>query len=572
MSTIDWAVLIFTLLSIVVYGVYKSRGTQNVEGFLRNQSLPWYHVTLSVMATQASAITFLSAPGLAYSKGMSFVQFYFGLPLAMIVLCITFVPIFHRLNIYTAYEFLEKRFDLKTRALTAFLFLIQRGLSTGITIYAPSIILSTILDIDTTYTTLFIGGLVITYTVWGGSKAVSYTQLLQMSIIFLGLFMAGAMVIHLLPANIGFSDALQIAGKMGRTNAIDWSFDWDNQYTVWSGLIGGFFLQLSYFGTDQSQVGRYLTGSSVSQSRLGLLMNGLVKIPMQFLILMIGVLVFAFYQFNQPPIFFNSYELNKVEKSEYNGELNRIKSDYSEVFKEKQQQIMKLNESLEKEDETAINNNRLILQSSDEKTKAIRQQAVDLMLKNDPNADTNDNNYIFLSFVTRYLPQGLIGLLIAIIFLASMGSTASALNSLTSTTVIDIYKRLINKEDSDNKYLAVSRWTTIIWGLFCILMALYASKLGNLIEAVNILGSLFYGTILGIFIVAFYFKRIGGSATFKAALVTEVFVFTLWLTDAMAFLWLNVAGCLALVVIAWVLESITKRPVKPSTTAVIVDK
>ena len=572
MSTIDWAVLIFTLLSIVVYGVYKSRGTQNVEGFLRNQSLPWYHVTLSVMATQASAITFLSAPGLAYSKGMSFVQFYFGLPLAMIVLCITFVPIFHRLNIYTAYEFLEKRFDLKTRALTAFLFLIQRGLSTGITIYAPSIILSTILDIDTTYTTLFIGGLVITYTVWGGSKAVSYTQLLQMSIIFLGLFTAGVMVIHLLPANIGFSNALQIAGKMGRTNAIDWSFDWDNQYTVWSGLIGGFFLQLSYFGTDQSQVGRYLTGSSVSQSRLGLLMNGMVKIPMQFLILMIGVLVFAFYQFNQPPIFFNSYELNKVEKSQYNGELNKIKSDYSEVFKEKQQQIIRLNESLEKEDETAINSNRLILQSSDEKTKVIRQQAVDLMLKNDPNADTNDNNYIFLSFVTRYLPQGLIGLLIAIIFLASMGSTASALNSLTSTTVIDIYKRLINKEDSDNKYLFVSRWTTIVWGLFCILMALYASKLGNLIEAVNILGSLFYGTILGIFIVAFYFKRIGGSATFKAALITEVIVFTLWLTDAMAFLWLNVAGCLALVVIAWLLESITKKPIEIPAIDVIISK
>lgn len=572
MSTIDWLVLIFTLLSIVAYGVYKSRGTQNVEGFLRNQSLPWYHVTLSVMATQASAITFLSAPGLAYSKGMSFVQFYFGLPLAMIVLCITFVPIFHRLNIYTAYEFLEKRFDLKTRALTAFLFLIQRGLSTGITIYAPSIILSTILDIDTTYTTLFIGGLVITYTVWGGSKAVSYTQLLQMSIIFLGLFTAGAMVIHLLPANIGFSDALQIAGKMGRTNAIDWSFDWDNQYTVWSGLIGGFFLQLSYFGTDQSQVGRYLTGSSVSQSRLGLLMNGLVKIPMQFLILMIGVLVFAFYQFKQPPIFFNSYELNKVEKSQYNVELNRIKSDYSEVFKEKQQQIIQLNKSLELGDETAINSNRQILQSSDEKTKAIRQQAVDLMVKNDPNADTNDNNYIFLSFVTRYLPQGLIGLLIAIIFLASMGSTASALNSLTSTTVIDIYKRLINKEDSDNKYLSVSRWTTIVWGLFCILMALYASKLGNLIEAVNILGSLFYGTILGIFIVAFYFKRIGGSATFKAALITEVIVFTLWLTDAMAFLWLNVAGCLALVLIAWFLESITKKPIEIPSTDVIITK
>ena len=564
MSVIDWVVLIITLLAIVVYGIYKSRGTNNIDGFfLGNQSLPWYHVTLSVMATQASAITFLSAPGLAYSKGMSFVQFYFGLPLAMIVLCITFVPIFHRLKVYTAYEFLEKRFDMKTRALTAFLFLIQRGLSTGITIYAPSIILSTILNIDTTYTTLFIGGLVIIYTVYGGTRAVSYTQLLQMSIIFSGLFVAGIMVVHLLPGNIGFSDALQIAGKMGRTNAIDWSFDWNNQYTVWSGLIGGFFLQLSYFGTDQSQVGRYLTGASVSQSRLGLLMNGLVKIPMQFLILMIGVLVFAFYQFNQPPVFFNSYELNKIEKSEYNGELNRIKTDYARVFDEKQKQVNELNLAIEADDEAAINRHRLVLQSADEKTKAIRQEAVDLMLKNDPDADTNDNNYIFLSFVTRYLPQGLIGLLIAIIFLASMGSTASALNSLTSTTVIDIYKRFMNKGGTDNKYLSVSRWTTIGWGMFCVLMALYASKLGNLIEAVNILGSLFYGTILGIFVVAFYFKKIGGSATFKAALITEVIVFTFWLTDLMAFLWLNIAGCLILVLIAWVLEMMSPKAPAP---------
>jgi SSS family solute:Na+ symporter len=565
MSTIDWVVLIITLLSIVTYGIYKSRGTENIEGFLLgNQSLPWYHVTLSVMATQASAITFLSAPGLAFSKGMSFVQFYFGLPLAMIVLCITFVPIFHRLKVYTAYEFLEKRFDLRTRALTAFLFLIQRGLSTGITIYAPSIILSTILNIDTTYTTIFIGGLVITYTVYGGTKAVSYTQLLQMSIIFSGLFVAGVMVVHLLPGNIGLTDALQIAGKMGRTNAIDWSFDWNNQYTVWSGLIGGFFLQLSYFGTDQSQVGRYLTGSSVSQSRLGLLMNGLVKIPMQFLILMIGVLVFAFYQFNQPPIFFNSYELNKVENSAYRDEFNRIKGDYADAFHAKQQQVQNLNTSIEKKDEQGINTSRKILQSADQKTKNIREQAVKVMLKNDPNADTNDNNYIFLSFVTQYLPQGLIGLLIAIIFLASMGSTASALNSLTSTTVIDIYKRLIHKQATDKTYLSVSRWTTIIWGVFCITMALYASKLGNLIEAVNILGSLFYGTILGIFVVAFYFRKIGGTATFIAAIITEVIIFTFWMVDLMAFLWLNVVGCIILVLIASLLEKFTKKPQVPA--------
>jgi Na+/proline symporter len=565
MSGIDWIVLITTLLVIVAYGIYKSRGTENIEGYLLgNQSFPWYSVTLSVMATQASAITFLSAPGLAFSSGMAFVQFYFGLPLAMIVLSITFVPIFHKLKVYTAYEFLENRFDLKTRALTAFLFLIQRGLSTGITIYAPSIILSTILDIDTTVTTLFIGGLVISYTVYGGTKAVSYTQMLQMAVIFSGILIAGILVVKMLPETVGFGKALQIAGKMGRTNAIDFSFDWNNQYTVWSGLIGGFFLQLSYFGTDQSQVGRYLTGSSVGQSRLGLLMNGLLKIPMQFLILLIGVLVFTFYQYHQPPIFFNSYELGKLEKSPYNKELEKIKTDYSNAFTEKQAEINRLEQAMDAKDEKAINTQRTILENADKKTKAIRQQAVDLMKKNDPDAETNDNNYVFLSFVTKYLPQGLIGLLIAIIFLASMGSTSSALNSLASTTVIDIYKRLVNPKASDEKYLSVSRWTTIIWGLFCILMALYASKMGNLIEAVNILGSLFYGTILGIFIVAFYLKKIGGAATFTAAIITEIIVFSCWMLDLMAFLWLNVVGCVLVMLIAMILQNLQKTSIEAS--------
>lgn len=565
MSGIDWIVLITTLLIIVAYGIYKSRGTANIEGYLLgNHALPWYGVTLSVMATQASAITFLSAPGLAFSSGMAFVQFYFGLPLAMIVLSITFVPIFHKLKVYTAYEFLENRFDLKTRALTAFLFLIQRGLSTGITIYAPSIILSTILDIDTTVTTLFIGGLVISYTVYGGTKAVSYTQMLQMAVIFLGILIAGILVVKMLPESVGFGKALQIAGKMGRTNAIDFSFDWNNQYTVWSGLIGGFFLQLSYFGTDQSQVGRYLTGSSVGQSRLGLLMNGLLKIPMQFLILLIGVLVFTFYQYHQPPIFFNSYELGKLEKSPYNKELDQIKSDYSNAFTEKQAEINRLEQAMDAKDEAGINTQRKILENADKKTKAIRQEAVDLMKKNDPDAETNDNNYVFLSFVTKYLPQGLIGLLIAIIFLASMGSTSSALNSLASTTVIDIYKRLVNPNASDVKYLSVSRWTTIIWGLFCILMALYASKMGNLIEAVNILGSLFYGTILGIFIVAFYLKKIGGTATFTAAIITEIIVFSCWMLDLMAFLWLNVVGCVLVMLIAVILQKLQKTSIEAS--------
>jgi solute:Na+ symporter, SSS family len=560
MSLIDWGVLVLTLTAIVVYGIYKSRGNENIQGFLLgNQSLPWYHVCLSVMATQASAITFLSAPGLAYSSGMSFVQFYFGLPLAMIVLCITFVPIFHRLKVYTAYEYLEQRFNLNTRVLTAFLFLIQRGLSTGITIYAPAIILSIILNIDTTYTTIFIGGLVIFYTVYGGTKAVSYTQLLQMSIIFSGLFAAGIMVVYLLPDTISFTKAIGIAGKMGRTNAIDFSFDWNNQYTVWSGIIGGFFLQLSYFGTDQSQVGRYLTGASVGQSRLGLLMNGLVKIPMQFLILLIGVLVFTFYQYHQPPVFFNRYELNKLEKSEYKENLNRIKAEFDSNHKVKQQQLQRLDKAVDRDDQALINQSRDQLKLADEKAKSLRAEVVELMEKNDPNAEVNDNNYIFLSFVTQHLPKGLIGLLIAIIFLASMGSTASALNSLASTTVVDIYKRLINTTASEANYLMVSRLATIGWGLVCIWMALFASKMGNLIEAVNILGSYIYGTILGVFLVAFYVKHVQGKAVFYAAILTEIIVCICGFLKVVAYLWLNVIGCLAVVLLAVLIQGFLKK-------------
>jgi SSS family solute:Na+ symporter len=560
MSNLDWGVLILTLVGIVAYGIYMSRGSQNIQGYLLgNQSLPWYHVCLSVMATQASAITFLSAPGLAYSSGMSFVQFYFGLPLAMIVLSITFVPIFHKLKVYTAYEYLEQRFDLKTRALTAFLFLIQRGLSTGITIYAPSIILSTILDINTTYTTLFIGSIVVFYTVYGGTKAVSYTQMLQMSIIFCGLFAAGIMVVHLLPENIGFVKAISIAGKMGRTNAINFEFDLNNQYTVWSGLIGGFFLQLSYFGTDQSQVGRYLSGASVNESRRGLLMNGLVKIPMQFLILLIGVLVFTFYQYNKPPIFFNSFELNKLENSKYKPDLALIKNEYDAAFTLKQKEIVKMNDALDSDDQLRIDAQRKVLQSADQKDKAIREKVVQLMEKNDVQANTKDNNYIFLSFVTQYLPKGLIGLLVAIIFLASMGSTASALNSLASTTVIDIYKRLIRKSGTDREYLQASRLATIFWGVICIIMALYASKIGNLLEAVNILGSYIYGTILGVFLVAFYVKQVGGRAVFIAAISAEIAVIAIGQSDKVAYLWLNLIGCLLVVVLGILIQRFVRQ-------------
>lgn len=555
MSSIDWIVLILTLLTIVLYGLYKSKNVKTIDGYiLSDRSLPWYTVGLSVMATQASAITFLSAPGLAYSSGMSFAQFYFGLPLAMIVLCITFVPIFHKLKVYTAYEFLEKRFDVKTRVLTAALFLIQRGISTGITIFAPAIILSTILNIDLVMTTIGIGTLVVIYTVYGGTKAVSYTQLLQMSIIFGGLLLAGVLVVHLLPEDIGFKEALHIAGKSGKANAIDFKFDLNNQYTVWTGLIGGFFLQLSYFGTDQSQVGRYLTGSSVKESRLGLLMNGLLKVPMQFCILLIGILVFAYYQYHTPPLFFNQQVISKLENSEHRQEYEVIKQKHESLSQAKTVYINQLTDALKADEENKIDAARAELLKFNEDDKKLREDLVALIEKNDPTADTNDNNYIFLRFVTDTFPKGLIGLLIAIIFLASMGATASAINSLSSTTVIDIYKRFVKKTAQDSHYLKVSRITTLCWGVFTIGIALYSSQLGNLLEAVNILGSLFYGTILGIFLVAFYVKGIGGKAVFWSAIITEIIIIGIWRLDLVAFLWLNLIGCALLILIGIILQ------------------
>ncbi len=563
MSNLDWVVLCVTLLFIALYGMWKSRGMKNIDGYLlADKKLPWYHVGLSVMATQASAITFLSAPGLAYSDGMRFVQFYFGLPLAMIVICIVFIPMFKKMNVYTAYEYLEGRFDSKTRSLTAFLFLLQRGLSTGITIYAPSIILSTILNVDIIYTTFIMGGIVILYTVYGGTKAVSYTQMLQMGIIFSGLFMAAYMVVDMLPANVGLGDALHIAGKMGKLNAIDTQFDLSNKYNIWSGIIGGFFLQLSYFGTDQSQVGRYLTGKSVTQSRLGLVMNGLVKIPMQFFILLIGVLVFAFYQFNTPPVFFNSVEVSQIKESQYAEAFNAQEKLFEEVHQNRQQYVTGLVDALDADDETKVDEIRTALQASKAQEKVVRDSAVSLIAANNILADKNDSNYIFLSFVTKYLPHGLIGLLIAIIFLAAMGSTASGLNSLASTFIVDFYKRFGKKGRSEKSDLNASRWATVAWGFFCMIVALYAGKLGNLIEAVNILGSLFYGVILGIFIVAFFAKNVSGTSVFFAAIVGEIFIIFSAVFELTSYLWLNLIGCVLVYVFAIVLHEVLPKEEK----------
>ena len=555
MSVIDWSVLVLTLTGIVVYGIVRSRGSRSMDDYLlAGQSLPWYHVGLSVMATQASAITFLSAPGQGFTDGMRFVQFYFGLPLAMVVLSITFVPIFHRLKIFTAYEFLEDRFDTRVRTLTAGLFLLQRGLSTGLSIYAPAIILSTILGWNIYWTNLLMGGIVLIYTVTGGTKAISYTHLQQMAVVTFAMGLAGYLTVNMLPEGVGFVDALHVAGKAGRMNLIDLKFDPDSRYNLWSGLIGGFFLQLSYFGTDQSQVGRYLTGQSIGQSRLGLLMNGLLKVPMQFLILLVGVLVFVFYQFNPAPTFFNKQETESLKNSRYASQYQLAEIKHQNLTAQRQKAVLAMQAALQSDDETGQTTAGTVLRETDEALKVVKTDVTKLIQQNNPAADTNDVNYIFLRFVLDYLPHGLIGLLIAVIFSASMGSIASAYNSLASTTVVDVYKRLINKTGSDADYLNASRWATIGWGIFCIAVAQFANQLGSMIEAVNILGSLFYGVILGVFVVAFYVKSIGGRATFWAAIIAEVLVVISWLLNLTAFLWLNAIGCLLVVGIAWVLQ------------------
>ncbi|MFY0256196.1 sodium:solute symporter [Chitinophaga sp. 30R24] len=568
MSFLDWIVLVGTLAIIILYGVWKSRGQYNMESyFLGNQSMPWYIILLSIIGTQASAVTFISAPGQAYTDGMRFVQYYFGLPLAMVVLCITFVPIFHKLKVYTAYEFLEQRFDLKTRTLTSSLFLLQRGLSTGISICAPSIILSSLLGWNLYWTNVIMGGLLIIYTVAGGTRAVAYTQTFQLAIIFSGMFLAGWMVVHLLPTGIGIKQALQVSGKMDKLNVIVTKFDWQDKYNIWSGLIGGFFLALSYFGTDQSQVGRYLTAKSIKESRLGLLMNGLVKVPMQFLILLLGALVFVFYLYFRAPIFFNEAQLAKVHQTAAGPALVQLEDKYSILGQLKQRQVKLLAAALETDNATQIAAAKKALQQTDEKSQQVRTEALTLIRKADPTADTNDTNYIFLHFVVNSLPKGLVGLLIAIIFLAAWGSIAAALNSLASTTVIDVYKRLYNANASPGHYLNISKLWTLIWGIFCIAVAQFAGSLGSLIEVVNVLGSWFYGVTLGIFLVAFYMKPVGGTATFWAAIVAEIIVLTVYWMGKVSFLWLNAIGCMLVLLLAGLLQMVLPKR-KPQVEAV----
>jgi SSS family solute:Na+ symporter len=561
MSTLDWAVLFFTLVSIAAYGMYKTRGKQSLETYLKGNKDNWWTIGLSIMATQASAITFLSTPGQAYEDGMRFIQFYFGLPLAMIIISVAFVPIYYKLKVYTAYEYLENRFDLKTRTLTALLFIVQRGLAAGITIYAPAIILSTLLGWNLTLTNIFIGVLVIAYTVSGGTEAVSITQKQQMAVIMGGMVLAGIMVIQLLP--ISMKEALQVAGKMDKLNVINFEFDLADRYSFWSGMTAAVFLFLSYFGTDQSQVQRYLSGQTLTQSRMGLLMNGFLKIPMQFLILFIGVLVFVFYQFIPPPVHFNQVQTEALRQSEYGSDFSRLEQSYQANFDSSKQVYTELLSSMDQGKEASTEELTSTLKGLKAEQQEIREEVKSLLLTHDPETETRDTDYVFMRFVMDYLPTGVVGLLFAAIFAAAMSSSSSELNALGSTTTVDLYKRSIRKEASDNHYVMSSKLFTAFWGFGAILFATYASLFENLIQAVNLLGSLFYGTILGIFVVGFFIKWIKGKAVFIAAIGSQALILVVHFFNGkglygmfwdIGFLWYNAIGCLAVVIFGLVLQ------------------
>ncbi len=557
MQTLDWIVLIGTLLAIVGYGTWRTRGSKNVEDYIKggNES-KWWTIGLSVMATQASAITFLSTPGQAFHDGMGFVQFYFGLPIAMIIICMVFIPLYHRLKVYTAYEFLENRFDLKTRSLTALLFLISRGLSAGITIYAPAIILSVVLGWNLNLLIIVIGILVIIYTVSGGTKAVSMTQKQQMAVIFTGMFIAFFLIVSYLPENITFSNALDIAGASGKMNILDFSFDFDNRYTFWSGIIGGSFLALSYFGTDQSQVQRYLSGKSVKEMQMGLIFNGLLKVPMQFFILLVGVMVFVFYQFNDSPVNFNPEATEVVLKSSFAEEYQIIQAKQDAILEEKQEHINNFIQTKSDNDANSIIAiNKTDRNNRDEAKTIITKASVETNIP----VETNDKDYVFIHFILNNLPRGLIGLLLAVILSAAMSSTASELNALSSTTTMDLYKRSMVPNKNETHYLKASKWFTLGWGILAILIACVAYLADNLIQLVNIIGSIFYGNVLGIFLLAFFFKFVKGNAVFVSALITQAIVLAGWWYEWMPFLWLNVFGCVLVILISFLIQ-ITLKP------------
>ncbi|MES2574729.1 MAG: sodium:solute symporter [Bacteroidota bacterium] len=563
MQLFDWIVLVVTLLFIVVYGVWKTKGSKNVEDYiLGSNETPWYTVGLSVMATQASAITFLSTPGQAYHDGMGFLQFYFGLPIAMVVICLTFIPLYHKYKVFTAYEYLEKRFDLKTRSLAAILFLVQRGLGTGLTIYAPAIILSALLGWNLTLMNIVIGLLVIIYTFSGGTKAVNVTQKQQMFVIMSGMFITFFLILYYLPNDMTFNSALHIAGANNKMDIVDFSIDFEEKYTFWSGITGGFFLALAYFGTDQSQVGRYLSGKSVRESQMGLIMNGLLKVPMQFFILLTGVMVFVFFQFNPVPLNFNPNNKALIEKSVYKDEYHSLEKKLGALSEDKKVINLLYIDQLNQDYDNPILRNELVGLSSREKD--LRDRAKEIILKADSNSETNDKDYVFFHFILNYLPKGLIGLLLAVIISAAMSSTASGLNALASTTAIDIYKRNVKGEKSEKHYVNVTKFFTLFWGIVAILFASIGTLFENLIQLVNIVGSIFYGTVLGIFLVGFYIKYVQAKAIFYSAVISQITIFIIYYyaifiypsgEEKLGYLWLNFIGAMLTIILSLIMQA-----------------
>ncbi|MFM7018345.1 sodium:solute symporter [Flavobacterium sp.] len=562
MQQLDWIILSATLLFIIFYGVYKTRGSKNVEEYiLANKETPWWLVGLSVMATQASAITFLSTPGQAYHDGMGFIQFYFGLPIAMIVICMVFIPIYHKYKVYTAYEYLEQRFDVKTRSLAAILFLIQRGLAAGITIYAPAIILSTLLGWNITLLNILIGLSVIFYTFIGGTRAVNMTQKQQMFVILVGMFITFYLILHMLPNEMTFSNALHIAGANDKMNILDFSLDTETRYTIWSGITGGFFLMLSYFGTDQTQVGRYLSGKTDRESQMGLILNGFLKVPMQFFILLTGVMVFVFFQFNAVPLNFNPNNKNLIEHSKYKLEYQNLEKKLANLGEEKKEYNLLYIDHLNQNFDNPILRNKLEELAGREKD--LRDQAKELIAKVDSKAETNDKDYVFLHFILHYLPKGLIGLLLAVILSAAMSSSASELTALASTTAIDIYKRNVKSELSEKHLLNATQFFTLGWGIIAILFACFCTLFENLIQLVNLLGSIFYGTVLGIFLVGFLFKYVKGKSIFFGAVISQISIFFIYYyfihiypsgQEKLGYLWLNFIGAVLTIVISSLLQ------------------
>lgn len=555
MRPLDWFVLGASLIAVVAYGLYKGRGSDTVKSYLlAGKTMPWYAMALSIMATQASAITFISTTGQSYVDGMRFVQFYFGLPLAMVILSATAVPIFHRANVYTAYEYLERRFDAKTRALVSLIFLIQRGLGVGLALYAPAVVLTVILGWPDRLTTLLMGGLVIVYTALGGIKAVTWTDVQQMLIIFAGLIVALLTAVLLLPADVSFLDAVRLAGSAGKLNAVDTTFDPNNRYTLWSGLIGGMFLALSYFGTDQSQVQRYLTGKSIAQSRLSLLFNAVAKVPMQFLILFIGAMVFVFFLFEKPPLLFQPVALEKVQarKAEYSG----VEAKYNKAFERRRAAALEIAQARREGDAARAALSVEAFRQAQKDLDTARSQGARLAEKIDGSPGFNDTNYIFLSFVTKYMPAGVVGLIMAAIFAAAMSTISAEINSLATVTVIDVYRRYVRKNAADREYLWASRIGTAFWGCYAVAFAQYGKNLGSLIEAVNMVGSLFYGGMLGVFALAFLFPRVGGTSAFVGVLAGEAAIFYAHWNTNISFLWYNVVGCLVVIGTALLIERV----------------